>query len=86
MTMTRSEGERLAVVEDQLNTIRNDVSELKIDMKSLLQFQASRVAAETKGGRDTDVLLKAVPIVFSSISLLITLITLVVIAQEQGGI
>lgn len=86
MTMTRNEGERLAVVEDQLNTIRNDVTELKVDMKSLLQFQAARMASDTKGNRNTDVLLKAVPIVFSTISLLITLITLVVIAQEQGGI
>lgn len=84
--MTRTEGERLAVVEDQLNTIRADVTELKVDMKALLQFNAARQASDVKGGRNTDVLLKAVPIVFSSISLLITLITLVVIAQEAGGI
>ena len=86
MTMTRNEGERLAVVEDQLNTIRNDVSELKSDMKILLASNAARSASDAKGSRNTDLIMLVIPLVFSTVSLLITLITMVVIAQGQGGI
>ena len=86
MTMTRNEGERLAVVEDQLNTIRTDVSELKSDMKILLASNAARTASDNKGSRNTDLVVRVVPLLFSTFSLLMTLVAMMVIVQEQGGI
>lgn len=86
MTMTRTEGERLAVVEDQLNNIRADVAELKGDMKVLLASNAARSSSDARGMRFTDIMMRVIPLLFSTFSLLMTLIAMVVIVQEQGGI
>lgn len=75
------QGERLAVVEDQLKTIRSDVSELKGDVKSLLLFQAAQASADRKGSRVWDNVFKILPIIFSSISLATALIGLIVVAE-----
>ena len=84
--VTRTEGERLAVVEDQLSSIRADVIELKHDMKTLLQHNAAQDASDKKGNRNTELFLKTAPLFFSTISLLFTLIAMGVIVQQQGGI
>ena len=84
--VTRTEGERLAVVEDQLHTIREDVNELKHDMKTLLQYNSAQDAADKKGNRNTEIFLKTAPLFFSGISLLFTLIAMGVIVQQSGGI
>lgn len=75
------QGERLAVVEDQLKTIRSDVSELKGDVKSLLLFQAAQASADRKGSRTWDNIFKVLPIIFSVISLATALIGLIVVAE-----
>lgn len=57
--MTKSEEERLAVVETQISTLQSDVTEIKADVKSLVVTQqqlaialAIKEAAETQHAKD----------------------------------
>lgn len=45
--VTQAEGERLAVLETQMQTVQEDVAEIKIDVKTIVRGQVDALVALT---------------------------------------